>query len=138
MQPSQPRVAVGQDGMKRVQASALLAVAVLFASCGGNGTESSGPAFTKQDVVKAAHLKPIPGGGYVEPRSKCKVTRILTDTGQIQDAANAGAPVAANPSASAGVLVGPRKRLACLIALKDRLARLASPGGPTPHGAKPQ
>ena len=89
-------------------------------------------------MVKAAHLKPIPGGDYVEPRSKCRVTRILTASFQVQDAADAGAPVAANPSGSAGVVVGRPKQLACLVVLKDRLNRLTSPGGPTPHGAKPQ
>jgi hypothetical protein len=131
-------VAAGEDGMKRPQASALVAVCVLFVSCGGKGAKSNEVTFTKQDVVKAARLKPTSGGGYVQPRSKCEVTRILTTTAAVQDAANAAAPVATNPPGSAGVLVGPRKRLGCLVVLKDRLKRLTSPGGPTPHGAKPQ
>ncbi len=123
--------------MNRAQASAVLVVTLLFASCGGNGTGSEAPAFTKQDVIRAAHLRPA-AGGYLEPRSKCRVTRILTTTAAVQDAANAGDAVAPNPAGSAGVIVGPRKQIGCLVAMKDRLAALTSPGGPTPSGAKTQ
>jgi hypothetical protein len=131
-------LAADEDGMNRAQASAALVGCLLFASCGGNGTKSGEATFTKRDVVKAAHLKPARGGGYLEPRSKCRVTRILTSASQVQKAASAAAPVATNPAGSAGVEVGPKKRLACLLVLRNELRRLTSPGGPVPPGAANQ
>jgi hypothetical protein len=122
-----------QDGMNRAQASAVLAVCLLFASCGGNGADSNEQTWTKRQVLQAAGLKQAPGG-YVHPQSGCEVTTILISRDEVQERASAGELVATNQDGSAGVVVDekpgrPARLTACLLVMKRELLPLGRGGG---------